>query len=106
MDEEMRDIAAPSSSTARKRTADDVDDEDDDIHFETSTIDTASKRLRNPQGEAIERKTLRFNAHQLLSDLAFSRLYVTANYDRYSATKSPILLTVLSRHDALYRAVW
>lgn len=106
MDEEMRDATYPSSSTTRKRTVNDIDDEDDDIHFETITTDTPSKRLRNPQGDAIERKQLRFNAHQLLSDLAFSRLYVTANYDRYSVTKSPILLIVLSRHDALYRAVW
>lgn len=102
----MRDVLFPSASATRKRTANDVDDEDDNIHFETSTTDTPSKRLRNPQGDAIERKQHRFNAHQLLSELAFTRLYVTANYDRYSVTKSPILLTVLSRHDAPYRAVW
>lgn len=106
MDEEMRDTPVSSSSTSLKRTANDIDDEDEDIHLETSTTDTPSKRLRNPQGAAVERKQLRFNAHQLLSELAFSRLYVTANYDRYSVTKSPILLIVLSRHDALYRAVW
>ncbi|KAK4499916.1 hypothetical protein PRZ48_008102 [Zasmidium cellare] len=104
MDEEMHDVAPPPSSTSRKRTADDVDDNDND-RFETTTTETPSKRFRNPQGEAIERKLLRFNAHELFSDVAFTRLYVTANYDRYSITQSPILLTVLSRHDALYRAV-
>lgn len=102
----MLGVVVSSSSTSRKRTANDVDDKDDDIYLETITTDTPSKRLRNLQGDAIEQKQLRFNAHQLLSELAFSRLYVTANYDRYSATKSPILLTVLSRHDVLYRAVW
>ncbi|KAF2168907.1 hypothetical protein M409DRAFT_20920 [Zasmidium cellare ATCC 36951] len=107
MDEEMRDVAPTPSSASRKRTANDVDDDDDEVmQFETNTTDTPSKRLRNPQGDAISRKQLHFNAHKLLSDLAFSRLYVTANYDRYSVTQSPILLTVLSRHDALYRAVW
>lgn len=107
MDEEMQDVTLPCPSASRKRTANDVDDDDEeDTNYETTPTETPSKRLRNPHGDAVQRTKLHFNAHELLNNLAFTRLYVTGNYDHYSATQSPVLICVLSRHDALYRAVW
>lgn len=110
MDEEKHDVPSPPPNRKRKTSDindDDCEDEHDIYHESFSPLDTPSKRLRNPQGNAVERKELRFNhIHELFSNLAFTRLYVTANYDRYSTTQSPVLLCVLYRHDALYRAVW
>lgn len=67
-----------------------------------------SKRLQNPQGLAIPRAnpTIKYNAPALLNNLAFTRLYVTANFHAYDPGASPLLLCCVEEQNDLYRAIW
>jgi len=69
-------------------------------------LTTPLKRLQNSKGYAVHRRILKYNAQALLNDLAFTRLYVTANFQNYNPTLSPIILCVVSEHRLLYHALW
>lgn len=107
MDDTMQVEASTSLSQSRKRTADEVEDEASEDEQEDMISNTPSKRLRNRQGQAVSQEARRYNAQALLNNLAFTKLFVTANYHVYSPATSPVLLCVLWEHDSLlYRALW
>ena len=72
--------------------------------------DTPSKRLQNPHGAPIPQPqplNLRFNTPRLLNNLAFTRLYVTANFHAWDPSSSPVLFCCVRSQEAeIYRGVW
>ncbi|KAK5123989.1 hypothetical protein LTR85_002186 [Meristemomyces frigidus] len=103
MDSSMQVDAVSTLSGNRKRSA--RHDSDDEQPVADDQLDTPSKRLRNSKGDAILRRTLKYNAQALLNNLAFTQLYVTANFQKYNPGLSPIVLCIVSEHDLLYRAL-
>ena len=59
------------------------EDSDNDLTYHV-TGDTPSKRLQNARGLPIARETITYNASNLLSNLAMTRLFVTANFSNYN----------------------
>ena len=101
--------AASTLTRNRKRSIHqrDADSSDDDEPLPPDNLDTAGgKRLRNSQGNAIPRRVLKYNAQALLNNLAFTRLYVTANFHNNNPSVSPVILCIVSERDGLYRALW
>jgi len=120
--------ATPSPSSAHKRTVRQRDEEEaaqpdaehgeqEDQRSSLFAFDnhhsTPPKRQRNGQGNPIARgRTLKYNARILLNHLAFTRLYVTANFRRYDPALSPVVLVFVSpssvgqgHGDRLYHAL-
>ncbi|KAK1812951.1 hypothetical protein LTR12_012687 [Friedmanniomyces endolithicus] len=59
--------------------------------------DASPKRTRNSQGYAIHRRgAIHYNAQALLNNLAYTRLYVTANFQNYSASSSPVIVCLVA----------
>jgi hypothetical protein len=70
-------------------------------------IDLPSKRLQNSLGAPIASKpALKYDAQKLLSTLAFTRFYVTANFQNFNPTASYIVLCMVSEQNRLYQALW
>ena len=106
---EQMEIDPVQQSSRRKRRATDDDNEDEDN--QEHEFEHFSKRLRAPRGHAvaIERPDSPFQVEALLNNLAFTRLYVTANYHNYNPQTSPVILCFLSHQDSdlhLYHALW
>ncbi|TKA75221.1 hypothetical protein B0A55_05894 [Friedmanniomyces simplex] len=76
------------------------DDDDDDLPAttnETHAITSSPKRSRNSRGQPIpRRRALHYNAQPLLNSLAYTRLYVTANFHHYYASSSPVIICLTS----------
>lgn len=102
--------AIPSTSTHRKRSIQHRDANSDNENEATSAIhddqDTSPKRLRNRKGGATHRRVLQYNAQALLSHLAFTRLFVTANFQKYNPASSPIIICIVNRRVEHYDALW
>ncbi|KAK5137672.1 hypothetical protein LTR08_007967 [Meristemomyces frigidus] len=81
-------------------------DSEDEQPVPSDHHDTTLKRLRNSKGVAIHRRVLKYSAQALLNNLAFTRLYVTANFQNFDPSLSPVILCIVSEHDVLYRALW
>ncbi|KAH9831877.1 hypothetical protein Tdes44962_MAKER08902 [Teratosphaeria destructans] len=75
------------------------------VHY--GSADAPSKRHRNSIGGTVHRRPgpLRYKAHTLLNDLAFSKLYVTANFPNYNPASSPVVICFVAQHDFLYKAL-
>jgi hypothetical protein len=70
-------------------------------------IEAPSKRLQNNQGApVIAKPTIKYQAQRLLSNLAFTRVYVTANFQNFDPTTSFIVLCMVSEQSQLYQALW
>ncbi|KAK0840842.1 hypothetical protein LTR03_010292 [Friedmanniomyces endolithicus] len=69
------------------------------------SLDASPKRTRHSQGYAIHRRgAIHYNAQALLNNLAYTRLYVTANFQNYSASSSPVIVCLMaSPHSGVYR---
>lgn len=83
-------------------------DDDSDLAFATPRLDDSSpKRLRNRRGEAVQRRDPpKYNAQRLLNSLAFTQVYVTANFHKYNPSASPVLICVFESDVRMYRALW
>lgn len=69
--------------------------------------DTPSKRLLNSRGEAVPTKPLmRYNVQKLLNHLAFTRIFVTANFQNFNPNGSFVVLCMVSEQNDLYQALW
>lgn len=71
-------------------------------------IATPSKRLQNSRGQAVPQNEVlpNYNAQRLLNNLAFTRLYVTANFQNYWPSMSPVILCLVHEQNDLYVALW
>lgn len=99
--------AVSTLSGNRKRSVRHRDaDSEDDLPAAHDELDASPKRLRNKRGDAVHRRVLKYNAQALLNHLAFTRLYVTANFPNYNPSVSPVVICFVAEHDALYRALW
>ena len=98
----------PSHSRKRSVYMREADDDDDANNNDapTNTQDMPSKRLQNSRGEVIHRQALTYNVQKLLNHLAFTRLYVTANFHAYHPNSSFVIFCMVSGQDELYRALW
>lgn len=68
---------------------------------------THSKRLLGSKGESVPtNRVTKYNAPKLLNHLAFTRVYVTANFQNYNPSKSYIVLCMLFERNELYQALW
>jgi len=97
--------SSPSSSRKRRAPHDTNEDSNDDLTYHGAS-DTPSKRLQNARGLPIAREAISYYASGLLSDLAVTRLFVTANFGNYSPASSYVLLCVVREGDDLYKALW
>lgn len=104
--------AVTSLSGNRKRrvqhgdASDENDSQQSGFVADSHQLHVSPKRLRNSKGDAVTRQTLRYNAHALLNQLAFSRLYVTANFQNFKPARSPVVICFLSERVIFYRALW
>lgn len=101
----------PRKRTFSHRSATDSGSDSDSPHPATQpndSLDTSPKRSRNSQGYAIHRRgAIHYNAQALLNNLAYTRLYVTANFQNYSASSSPVIVCLMaSPHSGVYRMLW
>ncbi|KAK4546152.1 hypothetical protein LTR36_002289 [Oleoguttula mirabilis] len=98
--------AVSTLSGNRKRSVRHRDaDSDDEQPVAADQLDTPRKRLRNSKGDAIHRRELKYNAQALLNNLAFTQLYVTANFQFYNPALSPVILCIIAERDVLYRTL-
>ena len=109
----MHDVNLPSiaPSHSRKRSVRDFEEEDEDEPANAYAAinlleDKPLKRLQNSQGYAIKRQPLKYNAHKLLNNLAFTRYYVTANFANYNPRSSFVVLCMVAEQNDIYRALW
>ncbi|KAK0943547.1 hypothetical protein LTR48_002826 [Friedmanniomyces endolithicus] len=90
----------PRKRTFSHRSATDSGSDSDSPHPATQpndSLDTSPKRSRNSQGYAIHRRgAIHYNAQALLNNLAYTRLYVTANFQNYSASSSPVVVCLVA----------
>ena len=99
----------PNPLRNRKRssawiTNDDLDPVDD---TPANAEDMPSKRLLNNRGESVQTgRIIKYNVQKLLNNLAFTRIYVTANFHNYDPSKSFIVLCMVSEQDELYHTLW
>lgn len=103
----QHDSQGPSRS--RKRSSAWISEDAVDINDdETPEPDyNPSKRQVNSRGEAIQtNRVTRYDAQKLLNHLAFTRVYVTANFHNYNPNKSFIILCMVSEQDEMYRSLW
>ena len=101
---------------SRKRSAAFLDDTSTNgTTFEAQTTnangdqqDGPSKRLLHNSGIplATSKSILRYNAQRLLNNLAFTRLYVTANFQSWDPVASPVVLCCVDEQNELYLALW
>lgn len=70
--------------------------------------DEPSKRLQHNTGVPIAttQPRLRYNAQRLLNNLAFTRLYVTANFHSWNPSSSPMVLCCVDGQSEVYVALW
>lgn len=70
--------------------------------------DTPSKRLQHNSGIALAttQPKLKYNVQRLLNNLAFTRLYVTSNFQAWDPASSPVILCCVEAQNELYAAVW
>ena len=110
MDYSMQNAPSIAPSHSRKRSVRDFEEDDESERNAYAALNIQDnkplKRLQNSQGYAIKRQPLKYNAHKLLSHLAFTRFYVTANFGSYNPGVSPVVLCMVSEQNELYRAVW
>ncbi|KAK5173380.1 uncharacterized protein LTR77_002061 [Saxophila tyrrhenica] len=65
-----------------------------------------SKRLQNKKGAAVTAKPLlKYDAQKFLSNLAFTRFYVTANFQNLDQTSSFVVLCLVGEQNGLYQAL-
>ena len=106
----MQNAPSIAPSHSRKRSVRDFEEDDESERNAYAALniqdDKPLKRLQNSQGHAIKRQPLKYNAHKLLSHLAFTRFYVTQNFAQYTPGTSPVVLCMVSEQNELYRAVW
>ncbi|KAK0955663.1 hypothetical protein LTR91_022739 [Friedmanniomyces endolithicus] len=100
----------PRKRTFSHRSDDSANDDSDSPHPATQPndpSDASPKRTRNSQGHAIHRRgALHYNAQALLNNLAYTRLYVTANFQNHSASSSPVVVCLVAGpQSSLYRMV-
>ena len=99
----------PSPSRNRKRTSAWIDDDSfasDDVASPEAEY-TPSKRLLNARGEAIQTtRVIKYNAQKLLNHLAFTRVYVTANFENYNPNSSFIILCMVAGQDEMFQILW
>lgn len=104
---------------SRKRSAallsDDTTNDDDAFSSTNTSVSTPrldedgpSKRLQNLHGAPISQTnpTLQYDASRLLNNLAFTRLYVTANFHAWDPASSPVVLCCVDEQNELYTALW
>ena len=99
----------PSPSHSRKRSSAWVADDENvaRAYAVVNLEDMPSKRMQNSRGEAIQAKKLfKYDAQKLLNNLAFTRFFVTANFQNYSQKESFIILCMVSEQNELYQALW
>lgn len=101
-----------SSSHSRKRSSAWIDEDtaNDNSYiaqaYASVTLEDAPvKRLQNARGEAVT-PILKYNAQRLLNNLAFTRFYVTANFQNYNPAFSPVILCMVREQNELYQALW
>ena len=108
MDDTMQ-YELPSPSHSRKRSSAWVAD-DENVARAYATVnleDMPSKRLQNSRGDPIQAKQLlKYDAQKLLNNLAFTRFFVTANFQNYSPKDSYIILCMVSEQNSLYQSLW
>ncbi|KAK3712615.1 hypothetical protein LTR37_009058 [Vermiconidia calcicola] len=98
----------PSPSRNRKRSSAWLTEDEDisQVYTSIKLEDTPSKRLQNSRGEAVHSKPLlRYNAPKLLNNLAFTRFYVTKNFQNFNPSTSFIILCMVSEQNGLYQAL-
>ena len=108
MDEPMQ-TDASGPSRGRKRSSAWITNEDLDSVEDTpaSHEDMPSKRLLNNRGEPVQTgRVVKYNVQKLLNHLAFTRVYVTANFHNYNPSKSFVILCMVSEQSELYHALW
>ena len=99
-------------SHSRKRSSAWVENDIKDVPSvyapDISVEEAPSKRLQNARGEAIEttRPVLRYDAQKLLNALAFTRLYVTANFQFYDPSTSFIVVYLGFEQGPDYQRLW
>jgi hypothetical protein len=108
MDQIMQD-EQPSTSRRRKRSSAWLDEHtvalDEVVLPEVGH--TPSKRLLSARGEAIQtNRVIKYNARKLLNHLAFTQVYVTANFANYNPNSSFIILCVAARQEEMYQMLW
>jgi len=97
--------AAPTSSSHRKRTVRQRETESEDEEQQAPNVSddgTPSKRLRDGRGAAVarrDRRPLKYRPQTLLNHLAFTQLYVTANFARYNPSSSPVVIVFVSEEE-------
>jgi hypothetical protein len=103
------DADAPNTSRGRKRSSAWIANGDvDAVEYPSVNLeDTPSKRLLNNRGEPVQTGRLtKYNVQKLLNHLAFTRVYVTANFHNYNPSKSSVILCVVAEQDELYHTLW
>lgn len=113
MDTEMHPeaVGLPQNRKRSARALDeqsDGDDEDVMVTEDSSVTQTPAKRIRSNQlgpSRSLQ-QPLKYNARGLLNTLAFTQLYVTANFMHYNPMKSIIILCLTSNGSALYNLLW
>ena len=98
-------------SHSRKRSSAWIDqDERENVSMAYTPVnltDLPAKRLQNSHGAAvISKPLLKYDAQKMLGNLAFTRFYVTANFQNFSPTTSYIILCMVSEQNNLYQALW
>ena len=102
----------PRASHSRKRSSAWLAEGDDNGFVATHIAplneeDMPSKRMQNPRGEAVkQRQPLKYNTLKFLNNLAFTRFYVTANFQNYDPASSFVILCMVAEQNELYRALW
>ncbi len=99
------------SNHSRKRSSAWIEqDENENVslaYAPVNLIDLPAKRLQNRQGAPVHAKRLlKYDAQKLLSNLAFTSFYVTANFHNFNPTASYITLCMVSEQNGLYQALW
>lgn len=70
--------------------------------------DGPSKRLLHNSGIPLSTShpKLKYNAQRLLNNLAFTRLYITANFQNWDPASSPVVLCCVNEQSETYVALW
>ena len=99
----------PSQAGSKKRTSAWLDHDEVELN-ETpppELDDAPSKRLLTNSGEVIEtQKIIKYNAQKLLNHVAFTQVFVTANYHNYNPAESLIILCMVSAQNTMYQSLW
>lgn len=108
MDETMS-YEPSNASRGRKRSSVWIATDEEMPHNDSTTHpeDEPSKKLLSNRGEAIHTNPqVKYNTQKLLNHLAFTRVYVTANFANYNPQESFVLLCMASEQNGLYEMLW